>query len=157
MPVGGVSGFISTARAGVPSDTSPVRKSACVLTAWELYPGNPGSNPAAPPCCAHQVLKLLREASGNILDDEVLINTLNNSQATSSTINVRVREAEDTERQINAAREVYRPVPIRASILYFVIADLAGIDPMYQYSLGWFLALFGRAMEEAPKVGTPCL
>lgn len=70
------------------------------------------------------MLKLLRESAGNILDDEVLINTLNNSQATSATINTRVREAEDTERAINAAREVYRPVPIRASILYFVIADL---------------------------------
>jgi len=41
-------------------------------------------------------------------------------------INARVREAEDTERAINAAREVYRSIPIRGSILYFVIADLVG-------------------------------
>jgi hypothetical protein len=27
-----------------------------------------------------QVLKLLRESTGNILDDEILINTLNNSK-----------------------------------------------------------------------------
>ena len=39
-------------------------------------------------------------------------------------INTRMRDAEDTERAINAAREVYRTVPIRGSILYFVIADL---------------------------------
>lgn len=71
-----------------------------------------------------QVLKLLRESSGNILDDEVLVATLNNSKSTSDTITARVKEAEDTERDINAAREVYRPVPVRASILYFVIADL---------------------------------
>ncbi len=71
-----------------------------------------------------KVLKLLRESSGNILDDEVLINTLNNSKTTSSLINARVKEAEETEKAINTAREVYRPVPIRASILYFVIADL---------------------------------
>jgi len=42
-------------------------------------------------------------------------------------INARVREAEDTERAINAAREVYRAVPIRGSILYFVIAELVGL------------------------------
>lgn len=45
-------------------------------------------------------------------------------QSTSSTINARVKEAEETERAINTAREVYRPVPVRGSILYFVIADL---------------------------------
>lgn len=70
------------------------------------------------------MLRLLRDSAGNILDDEALITTLNTSQTTSATIGVRVREAEDTERAINAAREVYRPVPVRASILYFVIADL---------------------------------
>lgn len=35
-----------------------------------------------------------------------------------------------------------RPVAIRASILYFTIADLALIDPMYQYSLVYFSYLF---------------
>ena len=30
-----------------------------------------------------KILRLLREATGNILDDEVLINTLNNSKTTS--------------------------------------------------------------------------
>ena len=30
-----------------------------------------------------RILKLLRESTGNILDDEVLINTLNNSKQTS--------------------------------------------------------------------------
>ena len=43
-----------------------------------------------------------------------------------ATIQARVQEAEETERQIHAAREVYRPVPIRASLLYFVVADLVG-------------------------------
>lgn len=40
------------------------------------------------------------------------------------TISARVHEAEHTERQIDEARNVYRPVPIRASLLYFVVADL---------------------------------
>ena len=29
----------------------------------------------------------------------------------------------------------YRPVARRGAVLYFVVADLAGVDPMYQYSL----------------------
>lgn len=36
-----------------------------------------------------KILKLLRESEGNILDDEQLINTLNNSKRTSAAIQVR--------------------------------------------------------------------
>ncbi len=83
-------------------------------------------------CCVVQdkILKLLRECEGNILDDENLLNTLNNSKRTSAAIQMRVKEAEETERNINAAREGYRPAATRGSILYFTVADLAGINPM---------------------------
>jgi hypothetical protein len=61
-------------------------------------------------------------------------------------------EAEATERDIDAAREGYRPVARRAALLFFAASELAGVDPMYQYSLGWFRALFVRGMEDTPKV-----
>ena len=48
-----------------------------------------------------KMLRLLKEAKGNILDDEVLINTLNNSKLTAGMIQNRVREAEQTENNIN--------------------------------------------------------
>jgi len=49
---------------------------------------------------------------------------------------------------INENRELYRPVARRGSVLYFVIADLALIDPMYQYSLEFFGRLFNRRLEK---------
>jgi hypothetical protein len=61
-------------------------------------------------------------------------------------------EAEATERDIDAAREAYRPLARRAALLFFAASELAGVDPMYQFSLGWFRALFVRAMEDTPKV-----
>ena len=48
-----------------------------------------------------KMLRLLKEAKGNILDDEVLINTLNNSKLTAGMIQNRVREAKQTENNIN--------------------------------------------------------
>jgi dynein heavy chain len=46
-----------------------------------------------------------------------------------------VIEAKENEREINEARECYRPVAARASLLYFVINDLRKINPIYQFSL----------------------
>jgi hypothetical protein len=74
-------------------------------------------------------------------------------QVTSNEVSARVAQAEATEREIDDTREQYRPVALRASLLFFAISELAAVEPMYQYSLGWFLSLFVRAIEEAPKVG----
>lgn len=98
-----------------------------------------------------KILKMLKESEGNILDNEVLINTLETSKITSGVITERVKQAEVTEKEITAARENYRVVANRGSILYFVISDLALIDSMYQYSLTFFNHLFNNCMDLSPK------
>ena len=62
-----------------------------------------------------------------------------------------MKEAELTSTKINQNRELYRTVAIRGSVLYFVIADLALIDPMYQYSLEYFIKLFKLRLTKAKK------
>ena len=51
-------------------------------------------------------------------------------------------EAKVTEAEIDFIREGYRPAAYRGSILYFCISDLRSVDPMYEYSLQWFINLF---------------
>lgn len=96
-----------------------------------------------------RILHLLSSAQGNPLEDEVLIQTLAESKATSEEISAKVREAEKNEKDIDATRQLYRRVATRASILYFCIIDLALIDPMYQYSLTWFINLFVLGINNA--------
>lgn len=60
-------------------------------------------------------------------------------------------EAEKTAKMINENRENYRGVARRGSVLYFVISDLALIDPMYQYSLEYFSKLFNKRLEKSAK------
>jgi len=98
-----------------------------------------------------KILLLLKESEGNLLDDEVLIHTLNNSKETSLVTQQRVLEAERTEQEINQARERYRAVPHRGSLLFFVIADLGLVDPMYQYSLSYFSSLFNKCIDLSAK------
>ncbi|KAK2908777.1 hypothetical protein Q8A67_004614 [Cirrhinus molitorella] len=96
-----------------------------------------------------RILKLLFTSEGNILDNEELVQTLQESKVTSQAIKSRLVEAETTEEMINAAREKYRPVATRGSIMYFVIASLSEIDPMYQFSLKYFKQLFNNTIESA--------
>lgn len=62
----------------------------------------------------------------------------NLNQETSEIINARLEETEATEINISAAREKYRTVATRGAVLYFAVAQLADIDPMYQFSLKYF-------------------
>ncbi len=72
-------------------------------------------------------------------------------QVTSGQISKRLNEAEQTELQISTARERYRRVAVRGSVMYFVVAVLADIDPMYQYSLKYFNQLFNMCIENSEK------
>ncbi|KAL7841172.1 hypothetical protein SRHO_G00248630 [Serrasalmus rhombeus] len=98
-----------------------------------------------------RILKLLFTSKGNILDNQELVQTLQESKVTSEAIKSRLEEAEATELMINTAREKYRPVATRGSVMYFVIASLSEIDPMYQFSLKYFKQLFNSTIETAEQ------
>ncbi|XP_064645339.1 dynein axonemal heavy chain 6-like [Lineus longissimus] len=98
-----------------------------------------------------RILKLLFESEGNILDNEELINMLNESKVTSGVINERLAEAEKTEEMITVSREKYRPVAARGSVMYFVVANMGEVDPMYQFSLKYFKQLFSNTIDLSEK------
>lgn len=80
----------------------------------------------------NNILKMLSEATlEQILDEDTLINVLEDSKKTSGEINERMELSKTIEVEINETRNIYTPVAIRGSVLYFVIADLGRIDPMY--------------------------
>ena len=98
-----------------------------------------------------QILYMLSTSTGNILDDSKLIETLATSKTKSIEISQKVTEAEITEKQIDESRNEYRSLACRGAILFFCVADLANVDPMYQYSLDWFKVLFVQAIRSAEK------
>lgn len=98
-----------------------------------------------------KILFLLQNAQGNILDDEVLIDTLADSKRTSNIITEKVKIAEQTQIRIAKIRQGYTPIASLSSSLFFMITDLCLIDPMYQYSLDWYINLFEISIETAEK------
>lgn len=88
------------------------------------------------------ILKSLANSSENILDDEDLVANLDQSKITSDEISKNLQDNKEAQIEIEQARSQYSQVADRGCNLFFIIASLAGIDPMYQYSLNYFTKLF---------------
>ena len=69
-------------------------------------------------------------------------------------INEAVEVGKVTEKQIDEAREVYRPAASESAMLYFMLTNLNSIDHMYQYSLDAFVFFFFKG--ESVRASTTC-
>uniref|UniRef100_A0A663MBZ6 Dynein axonemal heavy chain 12 n=1 Tax=Athene cunicularia TaxID=194338 RepID=A0A663MBZ6_ATHCN len=98
-----------------------------------------------------KILETLHSSEGNILEDETAIEVLDSAKTMANEITKKQQIAEKTELKIAESREGYRPIAKHSSVLFFSIADLANIDPMYQYSLSWFVNLFINSINDSNK------
>lgn len=97
------------------------------------------------------LLNKLSTIQGSLLDDVELINVLNTSKTTSIDVKEKLEIAKVTEVKINIAREEYRPIAERGSLLYFLICSFAKVNVMYQTSLSQFLERFDLSMTLSEK------
>ncbi|KAF4078180.1 hypothetical protein AMELA_G00196410 [Ameiurus melas] len=98
-----------------------------------------------------KILETLQSSEGNILEDETAIQILDSAKIMSNEISKKQQIAEKTEMKIAESREGYRAIAKHSSILFFSIADLTNIDPMYQYSLSWFVNLYINSIQDSNK------
>ncbi|XP_056381079.1 dynein axonemal heavy chain 1 isoform X2 [Hyla sarda] len=101
-----------------------------------------------------QILMRLSSSQGNPVDDVDLIKVLEASKVKAGEIKAKVQVAEQTERDIDITRHQYVPVAVRTQILFFCVSDLSNVDPMYQYSLEWFLGIFSAAIANSERAET---
>lgn len=78
-----------------------------------------------------RILELLANSKGMILDNVELIENLKLSKMDARHVEESLLESETKQIEIEEARSKYKVVATRGSLLYFVIADFALIDPMY--------------------------
>ncbi|XP_040829844.1 dynein heavy chain 3, axonemal isoform X1 [Ochotona curzoniae] len=98
-----------------------------------------------------KILEVLSMSEGNILEDETAIKILSSSKVLSEEISEKQEIASMTEMQIDETRMGYKPVAVHSATIFFCISDLANIEPMYQYSLTWFIGLYMHSLAHSTK------
>ena len=97
------------------------------------------------------LLDRLTSNSGDLLEDEELIQVLANTKSKAAEVNAKLIAADETKKNIAEKREQFRPAATRGSVLYFSIVEMSLVNVMYQTSLQQFLELFMRSMDESEK------
>ncbi|TMS23046.1 Dynein heavy chain 2, axonemal [Larimichthys crocea] len=97
----------------------------------------------------NDILRLLNEAAGSLLDNVQLVDTLQAIKVTATKVSEQVESSEDTKIEIDSVQEAYRPCAQRASILFFILNDMGCIHPMYQFSLDAYINLFNLSIRNS--------
>ncbi|CBZ54592.1 GF18580, related [Neospora caninum Liverpool] len=98
-----------------------------------------------------EILRLLTNSQGSLLDDVELITALQESKSIAGEVARQIEVSEQTMQKIDQARDAYKPCGVRASVLFFVLHDLIVADPMYQFSLDSYVELFVSSIEKAKE------
>ena len=96
-----------------------------------------------------EILELLKESHIPLLEDIDLMDALSKSKETADDIQTQLEVSNQNMTKIKDSREKYRKAAKLGSILFFVVNELSKIDPMYQFSLEWYLNLFRTSIRES--------
>ncbi|UYV65972.1 DNAH10 [Cordylochernes scorpioides] len=103
----------------------------------------------------NSLLHELAYSRGNILDNVELVKTLEDTKTKASQVFEELQLAQVTSQEIEKLRNSYRGGSAIGAIYFFVLYDLAAINPMYQYSLSAYLRVFHFALSRSKPDPNP--
>ncbi|ELU10552.1 hypothetical protein CAPTEDRAFT_221643 [Capitella teleta] len=95
------------------------------------------------------LLRELATSTGNMLDNVELISTLDETKSKAGEVTEKLKLGAKTAEEIEKNRDSYRPAAKRGAILFFVLAEMATINTMYQYSLAAYLDVFEFSLRKS--------
>jgi len=95
------------------------------------------------------LLRELAQSTGNMLDNSELIDTLDNTKVKASEVAEKLRMGVKTAKEIEHSRNIYKITAKYGAILFFVLTDLATVNPMYQFSLSAYIIVFWFSLRKS--------
>merc|ERR1719510_2227055 len=92
------------------------------------------------------LLQVLNEVKGRILDDNTVITTLETLKKEAAEVSKEASETDEIMKEIEATSLQYMPLAKACSSIYFTIDNLDQIHFLYQYSLQFFLDIFNSLL-----------
>ena len=98
-----------------------------------------------------EILKCLAESRETLLADTPAIKKLLNMKKHHTEALENLENARNSEANVLKSREVYRPLAVRAAVIYRTSMLMSRINPMYQWSLQQFLPVFESSVKQSDR------
>lgn len=98
------------------------------------------------------LLQALNESTGNILDDDKVIDTLETLKREAAEITHKVEETDVIMKEVEQVTAEYLPLAQACSSVYFVLEQLSLVNHFYQFSLRFFLDIFDYILHHNPNL-----
>ncbi|KAH7104763.1 dynein heavy chain [Auriculariales sp. MPI-PUGE-AT-0066] len=98
------------------------------------------------------LLQALNESTGNILDDDKVIDTLETLKREAAEITRKVEETDVTMKEVEQVTGEYLPLAQACSAIFFILEQLNLVNHFYQFSLRFFLDIFEFVLLQNPNL-----
>jgi dynein heavy chain 1, cytosolic len=98
------------------------------------------------------LLQALNESTGNILDDDKVIDTLETLKREAAEITRKVEETDLVMKEVEQVTAEYLPLAQACSSYFFILEQLNLVNHFYQFSLRFFLDIFDYVLNHNPNL-----
>lgn len=99
-----------------------------------------------------RLLRALNESTGNILDDDVVLETLETLKKEAGEIAKKMAETTGVMAEVNAITAQYNAISQACSAVFAVLEQLHHLNHFYQFSLQYFIDIFHTVLNENPNL-----
>ena len=99
-----------------------------------------------------RLLQALNQSRGNILDDDVVIETLETLKKESADISKKVAETDGVMAEVETISHQYNTIAHACSSIFAILEQLHHLNHFYQFSLQYFIDIFDAVLHDNPNL-----